>query len=381
MAILLPVPVAPAYGSQLLPDTRCSKRRRILETAATASRAQLDTEATFILDGQGRKISSPAVDWQTNSRTYAAFAKSQKPASAPFKLTMGLEPLHRDDWMEIDAAYHEEMLYKQQLLKTRRKQILGAVDCAEAQAACRETLEELARFLPQRFPRMFEASGSCLTNLVMGQKWDLADPCLNPLEVCSQLVQEDLCLMAKVDGKLRFVAGVVAFINSWTLAEKLGTDMDRIHAPVPQYASDISRPTSSFMDRLTVGRPFWRVNWGMSDNPDLFKPEDEALRLKPDDERQWHQGPVTVENAGERLIIRSERETLTRLPKTQAILFTIRTYRRPLSDLAAHPEQALKLAAAIRALPPDVRDYKGLKAVGKAALGYLDHLQERQYCH
>lgn len=92
-------------------------------------------------------------------------------------------------------------------------------------------------------------------------------------------------------------------------------------------------------------------------------------------DRQWHLRPVTAENAGERLIIRSERETLTRLPKTQAILFTIRTYRRPLSDLEAQPEQAFKLAAAIRALPPDVRDYKGLKAVGQAALGYLDRLQ------
>ncbi len=92
---------------------------------------------------------------------------------------------------------------------------------------------------------------------------------------------------------------------------------------------------------------------------------------------QWHQGPVTAENAGERLIIRSERETLTRLPKSQAILFTIRTYRRPLSDLQASPDQASKLAAAIRGLPSDVRDYKGLRAVGDAALGYLDALQVR----
>ncbi|KAK9837548.1 hypothetical protein WJX84_001345 [Apatococcus fuscideae] len=90
---------------------------------------------------------------------------------------------------------------------------------------------------------------------------------------------------------------------------------------------------------------------------------------------EWHEGPVTAENAGERLIIRSERETLTRLPKTHAILSTIRTYRRPLSELQADPEQAARLAAAIRALPPDVQDYKGLKAVGQAALDYLDALK------
>ena len=59
----------------------------------------------------------------------------------------------------------------------------------QAREASRETLEELASFLPHRFPGMFQSTGSCLANTVTGLKWDLDDPQLNPLAVCSQLVQ------------------------------------------------------------------------------------------------------------------------------------------------------------------------------------------------
>ena len=53
------------------------------------------------MNGQGRRVPFPAVDWQTNSKSYAAFTKRHKAASAPFRLTMGLEPLCRDDWIEV----------------------------------------------------------------------------------------------------------------------------------------------------------------------------------------------------------------------------------------------------------------------------------------
>lgn len=91
-------------SQQPLPDARCSKRRRVLDVTAPASKAQPNTGAAYILDGQGRKIPFPAVEWPTNSKTYAAFAKSHKATSVPFKLTMGLEPLCREDWIEVQSA-------------------------------------------------------------------------------------------------------------------------------------------------------------------------------------------------------------------------------------------------------------------------------------
>lgn len=66
------------------------------------------------------------------------------------------------------------------------------------------------------------------------------------------------------------------------------------------------------------------------------------------------QEPITLENAPERLFLRCERQTLTRLPKTGGVLFTIRTYSRTLREVLARPDgRALagRLAAASAALP------------------------------
>lgn len=89
------------FSPQVLSDHTCSKRRRVLETAAPAARAQQDKGDAYILNGQGRRVPFPAVDWQTNSKSYAAFIKRHKATSAPFRLTMGLEPLCSEDWIEV----------------------------------------------------------------------------------------------------------------------------------------------------------------------------------------------------------------------------------------------------------------------------------------
>ena len=49
-----------------------------------------------------------------------------------------------------------------------------------------------------------------------------------------------------------------------------------------------------------------------------------------------------------RLYLRCERQTLSRLERTNAVLFTIRTYTRPLSELADRPAVCKRLAGALR---------------------------------
>lgn len=57
------------------------------------------------------------------------------------------------------------------------------------------------------------------------------------------------------------------------------------------------------------------------------------------------QGPVTPENAGDRLCTRCERETLSRFPKSGAILFTIRTHIRALNTFEGRPDKVPLLCA------------------------------------
>jgi hypothetical protein len=54
------------------------------------------------------------------------------------------------------------------------------------------------------------------------------------------------------------------------------------------------------------------------------------------------------------------------------VLFGIRTYVRPLSDLSHRPADCARLAEAIRALPDETFRYKSLPVFADAALAWLD---------
>ncbi|CAI5928454.1 unnamed protein product [Closterium sp. NIES-64] len=67
---------------------------------------------------------------------------------------------------------------------------------------------------------------------------------------------------------------------------------------------------------------------------------------------------ITVESAGWRLFTRSERETFVRLPKTGAVLFTIRTHMKPLRVFSGWRQLAADVVRAMDALPGEIRRYK-----------------------
>lgn len=101
----------------------------------------------------------------------------------------------------------------------------------------------------------------------------IAEDCYHVFPTVAHLMQEDLCLMKEDNqGVLRFVSGAVLFPQRWSLLEKLGMDMNRIHSPVPLYEEEIGRPVATFMQRLTVERPFWRCNWTVNPFPLLSLP-------------------------------------------------------------------------------------------------------------
>jgi hypothetical protein len=109
-----------------------------------------------------------------------------------------------------------------------------------------------------------------------------------------------------------------------------------------------------------------RLNWSMMDDPALYQP---GGKFRTD-----HNPAITPENAGDRLFVRVERQTLSRLPASDAVLFTIRVHVYPLAHIVAHAGIAARLADAVRALPPETSHYKSLPTFQAALLTYLDRL-------
>ncbi len=81
---------------------------------------------------------------------------------------------------------------------------------------------------------------------------------------------------------------------------------------------------------------------------------------------------VTPDNAGERCYLRLERQTLSVLPGTGTVLFTIHTYRAPVAREVEDPARRRLLAGVLRTLPPETSDYKGVSLFLPSLISWLD---------
>jgi hypothetical protein len=281
----------------------------------------------------------------------------------PFRMAMGLIALPESELIELDDRYADEMAQRRVLLAEQHAEVFAAVPASDA--ARRDVLDLLADYLPARFPAWFTRSGALLHNRLTGETWDLAALPADPLAVAARLVQEDLCIVQPdAEGNILLTAGVVCFPSRWRLADKIGRPLPVVHEHVPFYAERLARPVDRFMAMVRPGRLAMRLNWSLLDDPALFQLGGKF--------REDHNAAITHANAGERLFVRVERQTLRRLPAGDAVLFTIRVHVYPLARIAERAEIAARLADAVRALPPETSHYKSLPRFRAALLAYLD---------
>ncbi len=287
------------------------------------------------------------------------------PFEAPYRMAMGLMAMPEDEWFEIDETFAEQLLEKRRLLSERHDDVYREVDGSHAAQA--EFRDAIFAHLPRVHPEHYQADGDTLLIPALDERWARDDARFSPLDLAARWVQEDLCLMEPgADGRWVLTAASVCFPSRWRLAEKIGRPLDEIHVPAPGVNEKLARPMARFFDQLKPGRSVWRLNWSVMDDPALFQPTGRDRGDLRDD--------ITAENAGERLWLRSERQTLRRLSETPAILFTIRLHVRPLSDLESRPEAAARLAESLATMPANIYRYKSVRPYGEALREYLTHL-------
>ncbi len=172
---------------------------------------------------------------------------------------------------------------------------------------------------------------------------------------------EDMCLLTRRGGEevYRLVGAAVAWPSDWRPAEKMRLALTALHAPIQGYAEQLASGVDHFMDRLEAGPIYGRCNWFIA----------------PTGARRWVAGPperafahVDRDNADEALFVRSERQTLRRLPESGAVLFTIGVYVEPLGALS--DANVAMLARAVRSLVEGEGDRRGAGAYAAALIGY-----------
>ncbi|KAI5852469.1 alpha-1,2-mannosyltransferase [Morchella snyderi] len=293
----------------------------------------------------------------------------------PYFLSMGLKPLSAEDWIELDKTYLDRLAYKRHLFSRERSETIQSLPGSED--ASYESLEMLVDFLPKRYPGMFEKTERGIINLVTGEDWDLRRGSkvwkekTHPLEVMGLLSTEDWVIMQKdTQGggdEYHLRAGAVCFPSGWRLAERIGHSLYRIHAGnVPQYEPRIAKSMDRFFSKLKVTSPIQRFNHNLDISYELFRTHSIGAESSE---------KLTIGD----IYLRVERQTLKRLPRTQALLFGIRTYITPVESITKDRDVARILKAQIEAYPEDMAGYKNKHLWGAVVVEHLDGII--QGCH
>jgi hypothetical protein len=284
--------------------------------------------------------------------------------AGPFRMAMDLVSVAEADWFELDRCYLAEMAERRRLLATAHGEVFAALPVSDV--ARREALDAVVAALTLHHPDWFSRDGGVVCNHLTGERWD--GEAVDPLELAGRLVQEDLCLIQNDDAGPVFTAAVLCFPSRWRLLDKIGKRLADVHGPVPMYADRLARPVDRFMRHLRAGHIVSRKNWSLLDDAALFQPGGK-WRVEGD-------AGITAANAGERVFLRVERQTLRRLPVSGAVLFGIRVHVYRLDQVIDGPDRAAALAAAVLALPDAVQHYKSLLPFRGVLLTWLYGLSD-----
>lgn len=172
-------------------------------------------------------------------------------------------------------------------------------------------------------------------------------------------VEPDWVILSGGEGEPVVQGGEVVFPSSWSLPEKLGLSLVGVHGPVPGLEAALGKSIAAFLRRIEVGSAWERENWGLS--------ADAELNHHPARNLPGLSANATLADTWMRL----ERQFLTRLPVSMAILFGIRVSHHRLDKVAAIPGIAAGIIRALETMPDTIAEYKGLREARQALIGEL----------
>ena len=234
---------------------------------------------------------------------------------------MGTRSLPEDAWLSADEHATTEIALRRRLLSEQRDLTFACTPLAQDPAT--ELAHLIDRWHETHPAPALPPSGES-----------------HPLARASSLVQEDLCLMVHHHGAWRLEGAALCFPSLWILGEKMGQPTADVHQPVAHYARELSQRVDTFFDRLAPGKLVWRRNFSLWPTLLLWVP---CHTLDPSlvGEPPFRHGRPTH-------WLRSERQTLRRLPDTGAIAFTIKVQMMPIALMEQRPDRARELADWLR---------------------------------
>ncbi|KAF7978334.1 hypothetical protein HWV62_963 [Athelia sp. TMB] len=306
-----------------------------------------------------------------------------------YHITMGIRTMPWDEWIEAPLELVQELA---EYLSVRYPETFRITRHVQADVDPKSFVQEGWEGQPPV---------KSVTIVPQGVTYELNQNAEDMMKVAALLVQDDMALMIEgEDSKYYFQAGAICVAGFWRMEDKIGLPLDAIHVSgnVPQFREKLETSMERFFRRLAVDKAVIRNNYFIQ----VVKPEEEQRAtatpneygdLDPEElawsnttngpEDTFHHGhPATSHDSPtvlpSTIRLRTERQTLRRLPKSGAILFTIRTYLFPVTELAKEKGVPARMASAIRSWPADVAKYKGQTLYRDVLIDYLDECAHAQ---
>ena len=276
-----------------------------------------------------------------------------------------------NSWILLDNQFPLYHRVKVDRLKKRGSKIVDTLP--PARDAARELCQDLAEYLSRRYPQVYRVSRSAVDHDGWDNHGAITSISIPPLGVSYDLTREDPMTVAGLiqptdlnilvkghDGQYYHSAAMFGIGGGQRLQDKLGASLSDLHfgGRVPHYASQLQIPLERFLNKLKVETPIVRNTTAITIHDKFHWPE---ITMGPEDD--WDPAirgpamgspsygkfkpPAPVTDVSN-LFFRQERQTLRRLPKSKAIVWSVHTYISPLASILDEPGIPGRLASFIR---------------------------------
>jgi hypothetical protein len=290
-------------------------------------------------------------------------------SAADFQL--GLRPIRPENWILIGAGHAEMMRQKCERLTNHGHSYYRTLPTSLP--AQRELRERIVAHLVSDHPKSFEKIGSVVRSLITAQTLDLDDDSTEPLMQVSYLIEEDFMLLEDIGGNIQITAASNAYSSSGRLVGSVGHDVEWAHEPVPQLTRKLGGKINRVLGSIHAATLCERFNWQITPMASVFFPHNDPHAANAAAMRE-----VFVElrrdpaRAGEFLWIRVERQTLRRLPDSNAVAFSLHTYSDPLSSMQSDVESVRAIWTLLNNYSEERWKYSEMDIVREPLMTWLD---------
>lgn len=166
----------------------------------------------------------------------------------------------------------------------------------------------------------------------------------------SRLVSDDLIIMQKIDQEWQVSAATLCSPTFFDANHAIGKSLSLLHGPIPTGSFDLSGRIARVFDNMPIDIVMERHNWTVQWSNERYTPNGQTLRDAAN--------AADTSLAKQMVFERVERQTIRKLPKSGAVLFTIRVRLENLWDIIQDAAAKEAFINAWENAPQEVKTYK-----------------------